>query len=166
MIDQIKNTPPENPNAEAEKEKHKPQIVKFFDENDTDIKMKIRKPSKIAPKYVFVFDDMSAQMKKSSSVKELVKQNRHYLSKVIISSQYVTDLSPDTRAMIDIWLLLGDQNDEKLKVIYEFCDPVVEYDTFKQMFEDATKEKYHFFFIDKNNGQYRKDFNTEYIINK
>jgi len=165
IIDKLKNTPPEDPKAEEEeKEKNKPIILNFDEDLENEIKLKIRKPSKIGPKYIFVFDDLSAEIKNNPNVRQLLKQNRHYLSKVIISSQYVTDLSPDSRAQIDVWLLLGSQNEDKLKLIYESCDPVIEFDDFQKLFEDATKDMYHFFYIDKNEGVYRKDFNYQYVI--
>jgi len=164
FVDQIKNTPPppETPDKEPVKE---PKILKF-DEDERELKMKIRKPSKEAPKYFFVFDDMSAEIKNNQNVRELLKQNRHYKSKVLISSQYVNDIGPDSRAMIDIWLLFGGHTEEKLEEIWKSTDPVVDFDTFKQLYNDATAEQYNFLFIDKNTGQYRKNFNLEYVLPK
>jgi hypothetical protein len=164
IVDQIKNTPP--PPETPDKKEQKEPLVMRFDEDENELKITIRKPSKIAPKYIFVFDDMSAEIKNNPNIKELLKQNRHYLSKVIISSQYVNDIAPDSRAMIDVWLLFGGHTDEKLKDIWESSDPVVEFDVFKILYNDATSEQYNFLFIDKNTGSYRKNFNQEYVLPK
>jgi hypothetical protein len=68
--------------------------------------------------------------------------------------------------MIDIWLLFGGHTEEKLEEIWKSTDPVVDFDTFKQLYNDATAEQYNFLFIDKNTGQYRKNFNLEYVLPK
>jgi hypothetical protein len=162
IVDELKNTPPvvDTPDKQPERE----PIVLNFDDTGIQIKIKIRKPQKIAPKYIFVFDDISAEIKNNPNIKELLKQNRHYLSKVIISSQYVNDIGPDSRAMIDIWLLFGGHSDEKLKEIWESTDPVVDFEIFKKLYEDATSEQFGFLFIDKNTGTYRKKFDQQYIL--
>lgn len=160
IIDEIKKTPPP---VDKKPEEKAPQVL-HFTEDDEEMKITIRKPSKIAPKYIFVFDDISAELKNNANVKELLKQNRHYQSKVIISSQYVNDLAPDSRAMIDVWILFGGHNDEKLKDIYESTDNTVDFETFKKLYDNATQEQYNFFFIDKNTGTYRHNFDKEYVI--
>jgi hypothetical protein len=164
IINSLRVTKKEDKQDDEEKEEFKPKIISI-DETDDEMIIKIKKykPRKIAPEYIFVFDDISNELS-NIELRTLIKHNRHFKSKLIISSQYVNDLEPESRTQIDNWLLLGDQTDEKLEVIYESCDPVVDFDEFKAMFEDATAKKYNFFYIDKNIGQYRKNFNEEFIL--
>lgn len=140
----------------------KPQIVSFT-ETDTEIKLKIkkRKPKKMAPEVIFVFDDISTDLK-SPDISKLVKQNRHYKSKVIISSQYPLDLQPQSRRQIDTWLLFAAIDHVKLETIFKDADLNVDFNLFEQMYHEATKEKYHFFYIDVRDSSFRKDFNLEF----
>ena len=168
LIDELQADYVEDEKSDSEKEeKYKPLIL-HFGEDDKEITFKIRKykPKKIAPQIIIVFDDMSAEIRNNPSIKKLLKQNRHYKIKVIISSQYVNDLLPESRSQIDVWLLFAGHNIEKLKEIYNASDPIIPFEKFVELYEDATKEKHNFFYIDKNNCQYRKNFSHLYIVNK
>ena len=93
----------------------------------------------------------------------MLKTNRHYKSKCIISSQYVNDLVPMARRQIDYYLLFGGINEQKLKEIYMNADLNISEDHYIKLYLDATNEKYNFFYIDTN-GEYRRNFNQKYLI--
>ncbi len=140
------------------------QYLCVYNENlENDKKKKKKKKKKIAPEIIFVFDDISSELK-SSNINKLVKQHRHYKSKVIISSQEVIDLMPEARKQIDFWLLFGKHPDERLEMIYKSASLPISFEIFKTLYNDATKDKYNFLFIDVNDCIFRKNFNQEYSI--
>jgi hypothetical protein len=53
-------------------------------------KRKPRRPKEKASKIIFVFDDLSGELQ-TPSLTQLMKKNRWFRSKVIISSQYMLD---------------------------------------------------------------------------
>lgn len=152
--------------SEEEKEEEvKNAMFKYcttVDDISVTIEKKKRKskPRKIAPKFLIIFDDISAEIRNSQSIRSLLKMNRHMKSRIIISSQYPNDLFPDSRAQIDIWILFRGHNDEKLKLIYDSSDPTMDFERFKKLYEHSTKEPYNVFYIDTRNSTYRKNFNT------
>ena len=68
----------------------KPKMDLFPTEES--IERKPRKPKRLAPEYVFIFDDLGSDLR-HASITQLFKTSRHYKAKVIVSSQYVHDLS-------------------------------------------------------------------------
>jgi len=168
LLDEIENNNDdeiENQDENQNEIEEKPKVISFI-ETETEIKLKIkkRKLKKIAPKYIFIFDDISTDLK-SPLISKLVKQNRHYKSKVIISSQYPLDLHPQCRRQIDYWLLFSGHDKEKLKIIYSDADLNINFDLFLKIYHDSTEQKYHFLYIDTNNSEFRKDFNFKFVIN-
>lgn len=118
---------------------------------------------KIAPEVVFVFDDMAIQLR-DKYVGQLLRTNRHYKSKVIISSQYLKDMKPEARRQIDYWIMFSGIPEAKLETIREDADVAVDEETFRDMYYYATTEKYNFFYIDAINGKFRKNFDTVLTI--
>lgn len=137
-----------------------------YDENDNEIKIRIRKPKKVAPEICFVFDDLSSEIRNSKSLRRLLKMNRHIKSKCIVSSQFVSDLYPDSRQQTGVWLLFGGHSPQKLLEIYESSDPSVSYEDFLKAYKFATAEKYNFLMIDSMNGEFRKNFDTQILFNQ
>ena len=149
---------------EDKKEEEEPKLLKF-DKNDSYMKVTIRKrkPKKKAPELLIIFDDLSTELK-DKYVAALLKTNRHYKSKVIISSQYPYDLKPDSRKQFDYWLLFKGQPLDKLEKIYESCDLNIPFEVFLDMYKHATEGDYNFLYIDTNTDKFRKNFNQEYNI--
>lgn len=57
-------------------------------------KKKSKKSKYLAPEYMIIFDDLSSELK-SRSLLSLLKFNRHFKAKLIISSQWLHDLLPE-----------------------------------------------------------------------
>jgi len=84
---------------ETKDDKSSPIADVMFGKPEEDKKPK--KEKKIAPEYIFVFDDMSTELR-NNNIGTLIKKHRHFKTKVICSSQYVNDLAPDSRKNLDI----------------------------------------------------------------
>jgi len=130
--------------------------------NNDEVRIKIRKPKKIAPRFLIVIDDMSDEIKNNPSLNLLMKQNRWCLCKLIISSQFLLDIKPECRYNVDVWILFKNMELDRLKKIHNETNPTVNFEEFLKMYKDATSGKYDFFYIDKQNGEYRKNFNIKY----
>jgi isoleucyl-tRNA synthetase len=119
---------------------------------------KSKKKKVRAPEYIIVLDDLSSELK-SRSLLSLLKHNRHYKTKVIISSQYVHDLLPESRKQIDIWLLFKGQPENKLKTIYEDAGIDITFDTFLRLYHHATSAPYSFLYMNTRTDDFRMNFN-------
>lgn len=117
----------------------------------------------ISPEYIIIFDDISDQLK-SPSLLKLLKWNRHYKSKVIISSQWLNDMLPESRKQIDLWLVFKGMPLEKLKEIHRDADVSLSLEDFTKIYVVATREPYSFLYIDTRNEHFRKNFNTKIIL--
>lgn len=161
VIEELKKLNPEDKSDDEKNPEEDYQIVRFY-EDDDHVEIKAKK-KKLTPKYVFIFDDMSHELK-YPRIQELIKQNRHFMSKVIISSQYPNDLKPESRKNLDYLILFGGHSDDKLEELFHNIEVPVTFETFLQLYKDATKEKYNFLYIDIPDSKFRKNFNQEYLI--
>jgi len=150
-------------------EASEPQAVVDCLTMDTDPDPKQKKPRKPkfkAPQIIFVFDDLSGELKTPSLV-QLLKMNRHFLCKVLISSQYWNDIALEGRKQIDYVLLfkgLG-QSIAKLKEIYDNCDPPVSFEVFLDIYRFCTAEQFNFMYITRS-GEFRKNFTFQINLPK
>jgi hypothetical protein len=132
------------------------------DEGDSDDEPKKRRNKYQSPEYIIVYDDLSGELK-SNSITELLKKNRHFLLKNIISSQYPLDLPPMSRAQIDLWIMLKGQADDKLEKIFTSLQCRIDFPTFLNYYNTATKDTekndHNFFFFMPHMDQYRRNFN-------
>lgn len=153
----------EEKKTDKESEEEEPKILNFVEnENEMSFIIKKRKPKKISPRHLLIFDDISDEMRNNKYLQALMKKNRHFKSKIVISTQHFYDVNPDIRKMFDIWLLFRDHDDEILQEVYKACSINISFEKFKELYHDATKEPFNFLFVDKNKCQYRQNFNTEY----
>jgi hypothetical protein len=128
-------------------------------------KGKEKKSKFLEPEYMIIFDDLSSELK-SPSLLSLLKFNRHFKAKLIISSQWIHDLLPESRKQIDLFLIFKGFPVEKLKEIYKDCDSGVDFDTFYKIYKKATKRDYAFMYIDTRKDCFRRNFNDQIIIKK
>src|SRR5205823_3520629 len=98
------------------------------------------------------------------AVNILLKTNRHYKCKVILSSQYVNDLMPESLKQIDYFLLFGGHSIDKLEKIYKDADLPINFELFLKLYENATSAKYNFLYIDVRDVSFRKNFSHIYTL--
>lgn len=140
--------------------------TRMFKDRDIDIKKieEERKQSQnegfIVPEYIFVFDDLSNELK-DPVVSHLLKTNRHYKSKIIISSQYVQDVAPSSRKQIDYWLLFGGHSPDKLEVIHRDADTRLTFEQFVRVYKKITKPDYQFLLLNTTEDEYRRNFDSK-----
>ena len=123
---------------------------------DPNEKKKQKRPKERAPKIIFVFDDLSDEIKKKS-LTALVKKNRHFRSKVIIASQYWNDLDLQARKQMN-YVLIWPQLHSKLEEIHKNLELSIPFALFVNMYTFCTEERFHFMWIDADNSEIRKDF--------
>ena len=133
----------------------------FSNRNNTSLQPKERFQS---PEYIIILDDISHELK-MPSVSSLLKKNRHYKLKVIISSQYIKDLKPEALKQMDYFLMFKGLTEDKIQKIHDDGDLAVDLDTLQKVYADATKEQFGFLYVDTRNDLYRKNFDKMYIIN-
>lgn len=136
----------------------------YGSDNESESKKKKKQKYKSVD-YIFVFDDLSSELK-DKSISRLLKSNRHYNCMTISSSQYMNDLDPQSRKQIDCWILYGGHREDKLSVLFNDADLSIDFQLFMKLYKYATKEKYHFLYIDTRNDTFRKDFTHQIIINE
>ena len=124
-----------------------------------------RKPRKLAPEWVFVFDDLGADLR-DPSVTQLVKVSRHYKCKVIFSSQYLHDLNVSAIKNIDVAILFRSFDEVKLLKLYEGLDVSCTFQAFVTMYRIATEKPFNFFYVDTREGEYRMNFNEKFILDE
>jgi hypothetical protein len=150
------------PTDEEESEwEPEPEMCRM-DDGEIRIKIRKRKPKYKSPRYIIIFDDLSLELK-HPKVSHLLNTNRHYLSKMIVSSQYLNDVAKMGRKQIDNYILFGGFNVEKLEEMYINSDIGISFELFLKLYKDATSERFHFFYVDTL-GDYRKDFNIRYDV--
>lgn len=147
-------------NKEEEEQKPAEPVMIEMGEKERPVR-KPRKPKYLAPEHLFIFDDLGATLR-DKAIDSLLKVNRHYKSKVIISSQYLNDLSPQARLQLDYVLLFKGLPMEKLGQIYKDIDLSIDFDEFLKYYEIATNEKFSFLYVDVRSERYRITFDREF----
>lgn len=137
--------------------------VHLLDLCETEERKKEKMQKYRTPEYLIIFDDISNELK-DKYVNKLLKENRHYKAKVIISSQYWNDLLPMSRKQVDYLLLFKGIQENKLEEIYKDIDLSIDYTTFSKLYHYATVERYNFFYIDIRNDELRRNFNSKFTL--
>jgi len=136
---------------------------------DPDPKQKKpRKPKFKAPQIIFVFDDLSGELK-TPSFTELLKFHRHFKSKVIVSSQYWNDIAVEARRQINYVLLYKglSESPAKLKEVYDNVGGMgVSFDVFIGIYRFCTAEQFNFMYIGVDDVEFRKNFNYQINLPK
>ncbi len=132
-------------------------------EDECDKKRKPKKSKYQAPEYMIIFDDLSSELK-SKSLLSLLKFNRHFKSKLIISSQWLHDLLPESRKQIDLFLIFKGFPEDKIALIYKDCDSSVPFDIFYKIYKGSTIKPHSFMYIDTRSDEFRCNFDKKFII--
>ena len=135
----------------------------MFGQEATQEEEEEKKEKKRCPEYIVVFDDLSDEIKNNRQVAKLLKNGRHFC-KIIISSQYLKDLKPESRSQIDYFILFGGLPKETKLTVYRNANMPVSFERFCEIYDHATKDKYNFLYIDTRNAVFRKNFNQQYRI--
>jgi hypothetical protein len=163
ILDTIVKALEESSGEEGKDEKPQMQIgsgvLTDFDPDPATKTGKPKIPKWKAPKIIFVFDDLSGELQ-TPSVTQLLKKNRHFKCKVLLSSQYFNDVALQGRKQIDYLLLYRGlaQSADKLKDIYHNCDMAVPFEVFVAVYRYATAKKFNFLYVDVVNSEFRKNF--------
>ena len=126
-------------------------------------KKKEKKDKCLAPDYIIVFDDLSHQLR-NPIIESILKKNRHYMVKIIINSQWVNDLLPSQRKMMDLWMIFRGMSQDKLKEIWRDADISFSFELFWKIYKKSTKKPYSFLYIDTSDGSMRRNFDTQIIL--
>ena len=138
-------------------------LLLLCDDEEDEKEIKPRKSKYQVPEYIFIFDDLSTELK-SRSLTSLLKKNRHIRCKIIISSQYLNDLAPQSRKQLDYFLIFKGQPQAKLDEIYRDADIHVSKKLFYNLYQHASHDKFSFLYVDTVNSKFRRNFNQEYTI--
>lgn len=114
--------------------------------------------------YVVIFDDCSKYVRDVRRLEILAKTLRHYNSFIFIATQSLTDLSPPLREASNFCLLFKGIGDSKLKKFWDEKITSLNYEEFKNIYDNITDEKYQFLFIDVDNQQFRKNLDQLIIL--
>ena len=117
-----------------------------------------------APDYIIILDDLADELR-NKSVATLLKKNRHFKCKVIVSSQWLNDLAPESLRQMSVVCMFRGFSLDKLEEFHAKANLGLPLDNFVALYQDATKEKFSFLYIDMDHGKYRKKFNLEYQVN-
>jgi hypothetical protein len=121
------------------------------------------KPSRApkAPEYLIILDDLSEAELRSKPVYTLLKHNRHFKSKVIISSQDVKDITPKSLKQIQTFILFPNLDEDRLSFVYKKASFPIDEPTFMKMYKQATKDPYNFFYA-STDGDFRHNFDKQF----
>ena len=167
ILDQLKEDGQEQKNdsdTDTEVENGPILGMRSLDMDDIDEeknKKKKRKEQYISPEIIFIFDDLSTELR-TPSLAKLVKSHRHFKSKVIISTQYPHDLLPESIKQLDYVLLGSNHTIDKLRKLHIDLDLSIPFDEFVRMYQVATEQKYSFFYINVVDEEYRVNFNYKF----
>lgn len=142
-------------------------VIAMIHEDDDTITVRLRKPKKKPIKVLFIFDDMSGDLR-NATVKEFMKNRRHYGVCNWIASQNLFDLDNHARNNINIFILFGSLTKEKLKQFYADSNLWIEEYVFLNLYSFATtndKNEKNFLYINKNTREFRKNFSDRLDIN-
>ena len=128
-------------------------------------KAAIKAPRKLpfrAPDYLLIFDDLADQLK-AKSIATMLKKNRHFHFKSVVSSHWVNDLLPEALRTMDNVFLYRGHSAAQLEELYKKARLGVTLEEFMDVYTDATSVPFGFLYIDMNEGTFRKSFADEYV---
>jgi len=168
QLDEIINSliVPDEEEDDKPKKPEKPPVRLLFDhttieEEIKEEKEKKYKPKKIAPKHIFVLDDLSHELK-NQAVYKLLKNGRHLKAMCILSFQYCNDLLPAGYKQAQYVLLFRSFSRDKLEHLHKQLDLTMSLDQFYELYDYIMRNSnYDFEYIDVKNQTFRKNFNKK-----
>ena len=95
---------------------------------------------------------------------KIIEENRHYKSKLIISSQWIHDLLPESRKQLDLFIIFKGFSEKKIYELYKDCDSSIPFETFYKMYQQATQQPHSFFYVDSRSDTCRCNFDKQFIF--
>lgn len=146
--------------SESESSSESDEPILGFDREDEKARPKRRKEKLLSPEIIFVFDDLSSELR-SPHIDFLLKSNRHYKAKILLSSQWPNDIQPSGLKQLDTLILFKGHSEAKLKKLHSDVDLNIPLDQFVRIYKEVTGEnspKYSFLYIDQKDGTFRRNF--------
>jgi hypothetical protein len=94
-------------------------------------------------------------------IDRLLKVHRHFQASVIISSQYIHDLSISSRLQIDVFCTFRGFSEEKMEMVHKSLDLSIPFETLWQIYKQVTEEPYNFLYINIRTEELRRNLNTK-----
>jgi len=94
----------------------------------------------------------------------LTVRERHYKSKVIVSTQWPNDLPPDARKQFDFFLLFKGHSKEKMEELFNDMGINIPFEEFYKIYQQVTAKKYQFFYVNQHTCEMRENFNKQILI--
>jgi len=160
LVDCLEAEAEEEFKKEEEGDEKKECRLLFEGEEDEEEDKPKRKSKFLAPEYLIIFDDLSDELK-SRSLITLLKKNRHWKMKIVVSSQYYHDLLPESRLQIDYLLIFKNITEDKLLLMHKNANLAIDPGVFVKLYHFATQKPFSFFWVDCINDRFRRNFNTE-----
>lgn len=165
LIDLLKETKQADEPICVKKDEPKLTVCKF-DDKDVNINKEEKKEKKLPehlPEYICVYDDLSNDMR-ANSVYQMMTKNRHFRIMNIISVHSINDLKPGSLGNIDYVLLFGNLPKDKVielqkKIGITFKEDSNTNNVLWNTYEECTREKYNFLYIDGKKHTLRCNFN-------
>lgn len=148
---------PSEAETEEVPEEQKPIQRKVIFGNEEKVEKKSRKRKPPEPDYILVFDDLGSDLR-NKTVTQLLKKNRHYRCKVVMSSQYATDLEPAAVKQLDYLLVFGGLPKDKIEHLYKFLNLSVDLDEFEELYHQAIQQRYDFLYVDITKNVFKRNF--------
>ena len=73
------------------------------------------------------------------------------------------DVIKDGRTQFDYLLLFAKIPEERLRSIYKLTDISTDWTKFLQMYRQATSDPHDFLYVNRNDEEYRKNFNQQFV---
>lgn len=146
----------EDPESDTDNSHPLKKFIELYDE-ETD-SSKPRKSTKIACENMFIFDDIGSSLR-NKEVANLLKVHRHSRSSVIISSQYLNDLQPQSILQLDVFIAFAGLSQEKMESIHKQLDLSIDFDLLWKLYKHCTDEKYSFMYLAIRSEEIRCKFN-------
>jgi len=124
---------------------------------------KQKKPKKFVPKHLFIFDDISNQLR-LPIVGIFARKSRHFSANLILSAQNAKDISPATIGQISHFICFKGNSYSKLEHIHRLLDLSMDFEKWWEMYHHFTKQKYSFLYCDVRKEEYRQNFNKRILV--
>lgn len=138
-------------------------VVRQEEKKEEKEEEKKNKKELLTPKNIFIFDDLSEDLR-HKSVSKLITKNRHYKLKTFFSCHGINNLKPMALSSVDVFHLFPNLPEDKIEELKEKVNISFKGDNKKrgklnELYDFATQEPYNFLYIDRKNNKYRKNFN-------